>query len=100
MKILLACVCGMSTSMLAEKMKQTAQEKNIDIVVEANTVDNVTEIIKKYDVVLLGPQVGYKKESLQEVANEYRIPLEVIDPLPYGKLDGATVLDQAIALIN
>src|SRR6056297_1686305 len=100
MKILLACACGMSTSMLAQKMNKKIEEREFEGAVEADTVDNIEKIIQNYDVILLGPQVGYKKEEIEQIAKEYEVPVGVIDTMDYGKLDGVAVLDQAVELAN
>lgn len=101
MDILLICVCGMSTSMLAEKMKQAAAEIDYEVNIEANVADNVEDIVPEYDVVLLAPQVSHKEEEVEMVIEQYEnIKLGLIDSLAYGQLDGEKVLKQAMSMVN
>ncbi|MBM7555678.1 PTS sugar transporter subunit IIB [Halanaerobacter jeridensis] len=101
MEILLICVCGMSTSMLAEKMKQAAEERSYQINIEANVADNATDIVPDYDVVLLAPQVSHKEEEIEKIVAQYEdVELGVIDSLAYGQLDGEAVLKQALNLVD
>ena len=51
-------------------------------------------------MVLLGPQVRFKLAENKKLTDGEQIPIAVIDLLAYGTLNGAKVLDQALALIN
>ena len=50
------------------------------------------------DVVLLGPQIAYMLHEIQRLLPN--IPVEVIDSLLYGKVDGLGVLKAAVAAIK
>ncbi|CAM3621441.1 PTS sugar transporter subunit IIB [Erysipelothrix urinaevulpis] len=95
MKILLLCSVGMSTSLIVSKMKKSLQEDEQDWVIEAWPVDSFDDIGPSYDVVLLGPQMSYKKDELTEKANGFGIPLQIIDPFLYGIADGEKILEMA-----
>ncbi|GAB6099951.1 PTS sugar transporter subunit IIB [Halanaerocella petrolearia] len=100
MKILLTCAAGMSTSLMVEKMKVAAKERDLESVIEAEPIDKFEDIVEEYDVVLLGPQVRYKKAEFEGIASEYDIPVAVIDSAAYGMVDGDKVLDQALELVK
>ncbi len=100
MNILLVCNVGMTTSMIASKLEEEAQARNLDITAEAVPSDNLKEVIADYDVVLLGPQVSYKQEEMAEVADEYGIPLAVINSEVYGMMNQKKILDQALAMLE
>jgi len=51
-------------------------------------------------VVLLGPQVRFKLEENKKLTDSYQLPIAVIDTVAYGTLNGAKVLDQALALVH
>lgn len=99
-RILLACSSGMSTSLLVSKMKEAAAEKGIETEIWAVAQDKAFEDIKKADVLLIGPQMRFLKGKFTKVAEEVGIPLDVIDPVAYGRVDGATVLNKALQLIG
>ena len=48
------------------------------------------------DVVILGPQVAHRVDSIKEVLDPHAIPYTVVDKDTYGKMDGATVLKMAL----
>ena len=98
--ILLVCAAGMSTSMLVSRMKDSAALKNIEINISALSVTEAKEKIsqQQIDVVLLGPQVRFQKEEIEAVA-QGKIPVEVIDMVSYGRMDGQAVLMRALELL-
>ncbi|WP_188456629.1 PTS sugar transporter subunit IIB [Virgibacillus oceani] len=100
MKITLLCALGMSTSLLVEKMKKAASAKSIEAEIEAHSVDDLEEQLKTADVILLGPQIRYKKNELFSKADAANTPMDIIDMKSYGILDGEKVLEQALKLIN
>jgi len=99
-KILLACCSGMSTSLLVEKMKEAAAKKGIDCEIWAVSQDKAEEEMEKADIVLLGPQMRFLKYKLEEKAKEIGIPVDVIEPIAYGRCDGEAVLNKAMELIK
>ncbi|QLK60752.1 hypothetical protein GE278_08255 [Enterobacteriaceae bacterium Kacie_13] len=48
-------------------------------------------------MILLGPQVAYLKARVETITQGTR-PVAAIDMLSYGRMNGAAVLTQAIAL--
>ncbi|MDI6600439.1 MAG: PTS sugar transporter subunit IIB [Thermoanaerobacteraceae bacterium] len=98
MKILLVCAAGMSTSLVVEKMKKAVKPEYGEVVIDAVPVDRFEEVVKDYDVVLLGPQIRYKKKDFEKITGEFGIPLEVINPTDYGMVRGDKILEQALKL--
>ncbi|MFC1234253.1 PTS sugar transporter subunit IIB [Vibrio sp. F74] len=99
-KILLCCSAGMSTSMLVKKMRQEADARGLECLIEARSVNVFEEMIQEFDVCLLGPQVRFQLDDLQDVANQYNKKVAVIPSLAYGMMKGSEVLDQALSLIS
>lgn len=97
-KIMLCCAAGMSTSLLVTKMKNAAEEKNIDVEIYANPISEV-EDHHDVDVILLSPQISYAHKSTEKEV-EHKIPVVDIDLRSYGRMDGAHVLDTAISAIE
>ncbi|WP_203248891.1 PTS sugar transporter subunit IIB [Sporosarcina beigongshangi] len=98
--ILLACSAGMSTSLLVKKMEEVAKDKGIEVNIWAVSQDKAMKEIEKADVLLIGPQMRFLKNKFSKVTEEVGIPLEVIDTLAYGRLDGEAVLNRALELIG
>ncbi|MBY2477319.1 PTS sugar transporter subunit IIB [Clostridioides difficile] len=100
MKIMLACSAGMSTSLLVNKMESAAKENGIESQIWAIPESTIQNEIEKCDVLLLGPQVRYILPKAQEIAKSHNVPVEVINMMHYGTVDGKAVLNRAIELNN
>ncbi|GAE92842.1 PTS system [Gracilibacillus boraciitolerans JCM 21714] len=98
--ILLACSSGMSTSLLVTKMEEVAKEQGIEVNIWAVGQDKAQTEMEKADVLLIGPQMRFMKKKFEKMASEYNLPLDVIDPVAYGRVDGKAVLNKALELIG
>ena len=100
MRIVLLCAQGMSTSLLVERMKEAALDRGIHAEIEAHTVDSFEKQLETADVILLGPQIRYKKNELFPKAKAAGTPIDIIDMAAYGMINGKKVLEQAIRLVE
>lgn len=96
--IYLFCSAGMSTSLLVSKMRAQAEKYNVPVIIDAFPETLAAEKGPQADVVLLGPQIAYMLPEIQRILPDK--PVEVIDSLLYGKIDGLAVLKSAIAAIK
>lgn len=99
-KIFLCCAAGMSTSMLVERMKQSAASRDIAVEITAVPVSEFDQIIEEADVILLGPQVKFQLQRLSTIAAPKGVPVAVIDMMQYGSMQGDKVLDHALSLLQ
>ena len=83
MRIMLACTAGMSTSLVVSRMEESAKEQG-----------QIAEEIGNFDVLLLGPQVRHILRKVKKIVGD-NVPVGIIDPMAYGRCDGAAVLKQA-----
>ena len=97
MKILLVCSAGMSTSLLVTKMEKAAREKNLDVEILALGSGEAKKNLKGVDIILLGPQVRCMRKEFEKIAT---VPVDVIDMLAYGRMEGEKVLDSALAMMK
>ena len=95
-RIVLLCSAGASTSMLMKKMRAAAEQEGYECTVEAHAVGDVKEYADA-DVILLGPQVRFQLES---VRGQVSCPVEVVDMMAYGTMNGGLVLGQAKKLMG
>ncbi|NLU11580.1 MAG: PTS sugar transporter subunit IIB [Tepidanaerobacter acetatoxydans] len=100
MKIYLVCYAGMSTSLLLTRMEKVAEERNLDVEIQAIAATQIHEVLEDADVILLGPQARYLLKDIQEIADKKGIPVDVIDSITYGTMNGAKVLDMALNLVK
>jgi PTS system cellobiose-specific IIB component len=96
MKVLLVCAAGMSTSILMKKLEKYAATQNIDFQIEAVGLNAYKDVCSKYDCILMGPQVGYRKDEVVKGSGK---PVDVIKPQDYGIGNCANIFSQIDALI-
>lgn len=97
MRILLICAVGMSTSLLVKRMLDIAPAGTVIDYAASAELDN---IIGNYDVLLIGPQLRYKKNQIRETAEKAGIPSDLIDSITYGRIMAKEVLQQAMDLFK
>lgn len=106
MNIVLCCAAGMSTSLLVERMKAAAKELSPEAKIIAVAESEIMQYIDfqdetdRADVILLGPQIRYKLQSLKREGEAKGIPVEVIAAVDYGMINGKKVLEFALSLIK
>lgn len=99
MKILLVCAGGMSTSILLKKIQKYADEKGLGLEkIIARGISDYEEVYKDFDVILLGPQVSYKKADIQERVGDK--PVAVIAPQDYALGNADKIFAQINALLG
>jgi len=90
--------------MVVTRMEKEAAARGLEYQIYAIPEQNLREELQNYGnevaVVLLGPQVRFKLEENKKLTDSYQLPIAVIDTVPYGTLNGAKVLDQALALVH
>lgn len=97
MNILLVCAGGMSTSILMKKLEKYCNEKDIPLKINAVGLADYQEAAVGMDVLLLGPQVGYRTNEVQANVN---IPVACIAPDDYGLYRCENIIKQAKELIS
>ncbi|NLC65944.1 MAG: PTS sugar transporter subunit IIB [Clostridium sp.] len=93
MKILLVCSAGMSTTLVIRKMENALLEDEKNWEIDARPVEQFKEVYKDYDVILLAPQIRYKKDELEKLSKSENIPLVTINTIDYGLAKGENILD-------
>lgn len=97
--ILLVCSAGMSTSLLVTKMQKEAEARGLEVKIWAVAEAEAKNNWQDADVLMLGPQVRFLKGKMTEMTDG-KIPVDVIDMMAYGSMNGGKVLDAALALIG
>nr|WP_280953798.1 PTS sugar transporter subunit IIB [Symbiobacterium terraclitae] len=95
---MLVCAAGMSTSLLVQRMQKAAAARNLDVKIEAHAAPEFDSCYREFDVILVGPQLRFRKADWAPLAAEAGIPLDVINPVDYGMVNGEKVLDTALKL--
>lgn len=102
-KVLMVCAMGMSSSLLEAKTKEAASKAGIPFELKAVAVNEINVWDPKahwYDIVLVAPQVFYKRKAIQLVAERYGILVRPIDPTIFGMVDGEALFKQIMTAIK
>lgn len=97
--IILTCNEGMSTSIMANKMRKYAEEKGYSLNVYAINIGRIEEEYEKADLILLGPQVVYMRETIIKNINNSR-PVVAINADYFSRLDGKSAIEDAVSILN
>ena len=102
-KVVLVCAAGMSSSLLEEKIRQAATTSGRQM--ELKAVDATTMSLWDYekdtmDVILVAPQVRFKKRGIIKQAEPYGVIVTDIDTIAYGMVDGEKIFDQVLEALE
>ncbi len=89
MKILLVCAGGMSTGILMKKMKTYWAEQNVELEITAVGLSEYEELHKDYEIILVGPQIGY---CLKQIIDNTGLPAAVIPSFDYAVGNCANIM--------
>lgn len=92
MRILLVCAGGFSTSLLAERVKESLDSK--DDYIEARPISDVKNNIEEFDIVLVAPQAKYKFDDIKRIANAHGKKVGLIDGKLMSTMDGKKIIEQ------
>lgn len=91
MKVVLCCSGGMTSGFFKEKMQNYILKNNLPLIIEGAAVHTVEKKCLYYDVVLLAPQMGYKKEEIETLTHKH---VGVIDPQVFATYDCGALYKQ------
>ena len=102
-KVVLVCAAGMSSSLLEEKIRQAAAAAGKDM--ELKAVDSTTMSLWNYennsmDLILVAPQVRFKKRSIIKQSEPYGVIVQDIDTIAYGMVDGEKIFKQVMEALK
>lgn len=99
-RILLACGIGASTGFMAANMRKIAKQQGLDVSVHAVSKSQVMEYADKIDVLLLGPHFSSEVAKYQNQLKDHDVKVTSIDPDDYAALDGESILETALDLME
>jgi PTS system cellobiose-specific IIB component len=95
--VLLVCAAGMSSSLLECKTREAAAAAGHTLTIHAVSVGEIALYDfanKLVELILIAPQVRYKKKSLSERAAPHGIVVQDIEPTTFGMVDGEKLFKQ------
>jgi PTS system cellobiose-specific IIB component len=102
-KALMVCAMGMSSSLLENNTKEAAARAGIPFELKAVAVQEIARWdpnMHPYDIILIAPQVFYKRKAVEETARPYGIIVQNIDPTVFGMVDGEALFKQIMDAVN
>jgi PTS system cellobiose-specific IIB component len=102
-KVIMICAAGMSSSLLETKIRQAAEEANIPFELRALSVPQFGRWdpdSEKIDVILVAPQVRYKRRSITELMTPRGIIVQDIDSIDYGMVNGENILKKIMTALE
>lgn len=92
MKVLMLCNAGMSTGMMKIKIEEAAKADGVELEIAAKSFQVLDDYKDEYDMFLLGPQVRFMKDEIQESVGSK--PVIVISAQDFGMMRGDMVWKQ------
>ncbi len=99
-KLVILCSWGATSSQLAKKVQEAAEKRGLNVIADAGGTGEFKQKASEYDVALLEPQVRHLKKEVTKTADQYDIPVELVEQRAFALMDGDKVLDQALSLLN
>ncbi|RBP44020.1 PTS sugar transporter subunit IIB [Garciella nitratireducens] len=99
-KLIILCSWGATSSQLAKKVQQAAQERGVNLEAHAGGTGEFSTKASEFDVALLEPQVRHMKKEVTKIAEKHNIPVDLVDQRAFALMDGNKVLDQVLKMLN
>lgn len=99
-RILLACGIGASTGFMAANMRKIAKSKGLEVKISAVSKSQVMEYADKIDILLLGPHFSAEVPKYEKMLENYNVKVMAIDADYYSALDGESILEDALELLE
>ena len=98
-RVVMVCALGMSSSLMEAATIKAAQEAGVEF--EMKSISNQEMGIYDFDmhpvdIILVAPQVRFKRRSIKEMAEPRGIIVEDIEPITYGMVDGEKLFQQIL----
>ena len=102
-RVLLVCAAGMSSSLLEAATIEAGKKRGHQVQIHAIPVPEVTMYdfaTRPVDIVLVAPQVSYKRRAIAQMAEPLGIVVQGIEPVTYGMVDGERLFDQIMGAVK
>ncbi len=102
-RVLMVCAMGMSSSLIETKTAKAAEAAGVPFelkAIETAEMGRWSFADNPMDVVLVAPQVRFKKKSIEDAAGPYGSIVLNIDSIAYGMVDGEAIFNQVMEAIK
>ena len=101
-RVLMVCAMGMSSSLIEAKTAKAAEAAGVPFELKAIETAEMSRwdfSQNPMDVVLVAPQVRFKKKSIEQAAGPFGSIVLNIDSVAYGMIDGEAIFNQIMEAI-
>jgi len=102
-KVLLVCAAGMSSSLLEAYTIDAAKKRGHQLEIRALAVPEATIYdfaANPVDIVLVAPQVSYKRRAFAQMLEPLGIVVQGIEPITFGMVDGEKLFEQIVQAVK
>ncbi len=99
-RVVMVCAMGMSSSLLEAATIKAAKEAGADFEMRSISAQEMGVYdfdAHPVDIVLVAPQVMFKRRSIKQAAEPRGIIVQDIEPTTYGMVDGEKLFQQILA---
>ena len=96
--ILLVCGAGASSTFLASRMRALVTARELPLVIQASSDDNLDTRLDSVDVLLVGAHLAEGFPELHRVADAHGVAIALLPPTVFGAGGAESALDLAISL--
>ncbi|WP_028041894.1 hypothetical protein [Candidatus Stoquefichus massiliensis] len=94
LKITLACVGGVSTSILCDRIIEEGKSNGFEVECKAYATNALNPVAIGSDVILLGPQVCYMEDEVKKQFSD--IPVRLISMMDYGTMNAKNIFSKLL----
>ena len=99
-EILLCCGSGASSGFMAKNANDAAKLKGLNYHIFARSESEIEDYIDIVSLVMVGPHFKHRLDALRDIADEYNVPVELIEKDTYGSLDGEALVKQIQSILE
>ena len=103
-RVLMVCAMGMSSSLIEAKTAKAADSRRcvpFELkAIEAAEMGRWDFSENPMDIVLVAPQVRFKKKAIEQASGPYGTIVLNIDTVAYGMIDGEAIFNQVMEAIH
>jgi PTS system cellobiose-specific IIB component len=102
-RVLMVCAMGMSSSLIEAKTAKAAEAAGVPFelkAIEAAEMGRWDFSENPMDIVLVAPQVRFKKKAIEQASGPYGTIVLNIDTVAYGMIDGEAIFNQVMEAIH
>jgi PTS system cellobiose-specific IIB component len=100
MKLVVLCAAGFSSSYVVQAIHRYFEKEGISAEIEADSTERIHSMIKELDAVMLAPSMKYREKEIRELCEQNKVVFYIIDPIHYGRMDGAVIGSDVLALLH